>query len=84
VNAATGAAAAADSLGPEVLHVQVLLDQAGFSPGIMDGYWGHNSTTALRAFQVANGLPRPAPSARPGRRSCARSARGARRSCATR
>jgi lipoprotein-anchoring transpeptidase ErfK/SrfK len=23
----------------------------------MDGYWGHNSTTALRAFQVANGLP---------------------------
>jgi lipoprotein-anchoring transpeptidase ErfK/SrfK len=35
----------------------VLLDQAGFSPGIMDGYWGHNSTTALRAFQVANGLP---------------------------
>ena len=57
VNAATGATAAADSLGPDVLHVQVLLDQAGFSPGIMDGYWGHNSTTALRAFQAANGLP---------------------------
>ena len=57
VNKATGAAAAADSLGPDVLHVQVQLDQAGFSPGIMDGYWGHNSTTALRAFQVANGLP---------------------------
>ena len=57
VNQATGAAAAADSLGPDVLHVQVQLDQAGFSPGIMDGYWGHNSTTALRAFQVANGLP---------------------------
>ena len=57
VNRATGQAAAADSLGADVLHVQVQLDQAGFSPGIMDGYWGHNSTTALRAFQAANGLP---------------------------
>jgi lipoprotein-anchoring transpeptidase ErfK/SrfK len=57
VNRASGQTAAADSLGPDVLHVQVQLDQAGFSPGIMDGYWGHNSTTALRAFQAANNLP---------------------------
>ena len=57
VNAATGQSAAADSLGPDVLRVQIQLDQAGFSPGIMDGFWGHNSTTALRAFQAANGLP---------------------------
>jgi lipoprotein-anchoring transpeptidase ErfK/SrfK len=35
----------------------VQLDQAGFSPGIMDGHWGHNSTTAIRAFQAANRLP---------------------------
>ena len=57
VNRASGQTAAADSLGPDVLHVQVQLDQAGFSPGIMDGFWGHNSTTALRAFQAANNLP---------------------------
>lgn len=57
VNGATGQSAAADSLGPDVLRVQIQLDQAGYSPGIMDGFWGHNSTTALRAFQAANGLP---------------------------
>ncbi|MEA2602476.1 MAG: hypothetical protein QOF89_3468 [Acidobacteriota bacterium] len=37
--------------------VQILLDRAGFSPGVMDGRWGSNSTKALAAFQAAHNLP---------------------------
>ena len=57
VNAARGLAAGArDSTGPDVVRLQVLLDAAGFSPGIMDGHWGRNSVTALRSFQAASRL----------------------------
>jgi lipoprotein-anchoring transpeptidase ErfK/SrfK len=42
--------------GPSVLRVQILLDRAYFSPGIMDGSWGKNSAEALYWFQKSHGL----------------------------
>ena len=42
--------------GPAVLGVQVLLDRALFSPGIIDGRWGKNTAKAVRWFQKREGL----------------------------
>lgn len=43
--------------GPSALHVQILLDRARFSPGILDGKWGQNTDKAIYWFQHAYGLP---------------------------
>ncbi len=43
-------------IDPNVLHAQVLLDRAGFSPGVLDGLEGVSFTEALRGFQKARGL----------------------------
>jgi lipoprotein-anchoring transpeptidase ErfK/SrfK len=40
-----------------VMHVQVILDRVGFSPGVIDGKGGESLRLALRGFQEANGLP---------------------------
>ena len=40
----------------EVLAVQVLLDRAKHSPGVIDGMMGGNTRRAIRAYQSANGL----------------------------
>jgi hypothetical protein len=42
--------------GPSVLYVQVLLDRSPFSPGIVDGKWGKNSSKAVWWLQRAEGL----------------------------
>jgi lipoprotein-anchoring transpeptidase ErfK/SrfK len=43
-------------VGPSVLHVQVLLDRALFSPGMMDGRWGKNTEHAVYWLQSREGL----------------------------
>jgi lipoprotein-anchoring transpeptidase ErfK/SrfK len=39
--------------GPTALRVQVLLDRAGFSPGMIDGTWGKNASKALSFFRTS-------------------------------
>lgn len=45
-----------DVAGPSVLRVQVLLDRAVFSPGIVDGRWGRNTEKAVYWLQRREGL----------------------------
>lgn len=45
-----------DVAGPSVLRLQVLLDRALFSPGVIDGRWGKNTEKALYWFQKREGL----------------------------
>ncbi len=42
--------------GPLSVQLEILLDRAGFSPGIIDGTWGKNATKAMSWFRVANGM----------------------------
>ena len=39
-----------------MLQTQVILDRAGFSPGVIDGKSGQTLKLAIREFQTANGL----------------------------
>lgn len=42
---------------PAIVKAMVLLDRAGFSPGVIDGFPGENFKKALRAYQREAGLP---------------------------
>ena len=43
-------------LDRSILHVQVILDHLGFSPGVLDGREGQSLTAALKGFQTSRGL----------------------------
>ena len=62
--------------GATPLQLEILLDRANFSPGIIDGTWGGNAAKALEWFRVANGLDSGAhtPSGRPGKGTLAQAA----------
>ncbi len=51
-----GAAAIADSEERPTMQLQVVLDRAGFGPGVIDGEMGLSTKNALRGFQEANGI----------------------------
>src|SRR5579862_2545586 len=40
----------------EIVSVQIILDDAGFSPGQIDGKWGGQTQIALSAWQQAHDL----------------------------
>lgn len=42
--------------GPVTLRIQILLDRANFSPGMLTGAWSDNARRALQWFRVANGM----------------------------
>ncbi|MET3898312.1 lipoprotein-anchoring transpeptidase ErfK/SrfK [Devosia sp. UYZn731] len=42
---------------PAIAKLQILLDQAGASPGVIDGFDGDNLVKAVAAFQIMAGLP---------------------------
>jgi hypothetical protein len=44
------------AIDQDVLHAQVLLDRAGFAPGVIDGKKGMSFAEAVKGFQTARGL----------------------------
>lgn len=41
---------------PEIIRIQVMLDRAGFSPGVIDGKAGQSLDDAISGYQAAQGL----------------------------
>ena len=49
--------ARADTPSPSIARLQILLDRAGASPGVIDGLDGHNVRSAVAAYEAMHGLP---------------------------
>jgi lipoprotein-anchoring transpeptidase ErfK/SrfK len=47
---------AGSAIDGQILHAQVLLDRAGFSPGVIDGREGMSMAEAIKGFQSSRGL----------------------------
>ncbi|BAV48050.1 hypothetical protein MLTONO_3147 [Mesorhizobium loti] len=48
---------AGDTPSPSIVRLQILLDRAGASPGVIDGLDGGNLRHAIAAFEAMRGLP---------------------------
>jgi lipoprotein-anchoring transpeptidase ErfK/SrfK len=50
-------AKASPDADPAIVRLQVLLDRAGASPGVIDGQYGDNVSGAIAGFELLHGLP---------------------------
>ena len=55
-DAAASSVVATPPARSSIVRAQILLDRARFSPGEIDGKWGTNLESALRAFQTNRGI----------------------------
>ncbi|HWA20676.1 MAG TPA: peptidoglycan-binding domain-containing protein [Devosia sp.] len=53
----SGAAPPSASPDPAIVKLQILLDRAGASPGVIDGFDGDNVRKAIWAYQTMKGRP---------------------------
>ena len=50
-------AKASSARDPQIIRLQVLLDRAGASPGVVDGLYGENVSKAVAGFEAMHDLP---------------------------